>query len=64
MLRVAIVGTGGIAHEHMKSYLTLKDRSYWGTGHKACIADFSAASKRERPIRTLPPPARPRCRRS
>ncbi|MBR6706873.1 MAG: Gfo/Idh/MocA family oxidoreductase [Clostridia bacterium] len=26
MLRVAIVGTGGIAHEHMKSYLTLKDR--------------------------------------
>ncbi len=26
MLRIAIVGTGGIAHEHMKSYLTLKDR--------------------------------------
>ena len=26
MLRVAIVGTGGIAHEHMRSYLTLKDR--------------------------------------
>ena len=27
MLRVAIVGTGGIAHEHMRSYLTLKDRA-------------------------------------
>ncbi|MBQ6528261.1 MAG: Gfo/Idh/MocA family oxidoreductase [Clostridia bacterium] len=26
MIRVAIVGTGGIAHEHMKAYLTLKDR--------------------------------------
>ena len=26
MLRVAIVGTGGIAHEHMRSYLALKDR--------------------------------------
>ena len=26
MIRVAIVGTGGIAHTHMKSYLTLKDR--------------------------------------
>ncbi len=26
MLRIAIVGTGGIAHEHMKSYLALKDR--------------------------------------
>ena len=40
MLRVAIVGTGGIARQHMKSYLTLKGRSYWGAGHKACIADF------------------------
>ena len=26
MIRVAIVGTGGIAHAHMKAYLTLKDR--------------------------------------
>ena len=26
MLRVAIVGTGGIAHAHMQAYLTLKDR--------------------------------------
>ena len=26
MIRVAIVGTGGIAHAHMKSYLTLKER--------------------------------------
>ncbi len=25
MIRIAIVGTGGIAHEHMKAYLTLKD---------------------------------------
>ena len=26
MIRVAIVGTGGIAHAHMEAYLTLKDR--------------------------------------
>ena len=26
MIRIAIVGTGGIAHEHMKAYLALKDR--------------------------------------
>ncbi len=26
MIRIAIVGTGGIAHEHMKSYLALADR--------------------------------------
>ena len=26
MIRVAIVGTGGIAHAHMEAYLTLKER--------------------------------------
>ena len=26
MIRIAIIGTGGIAHEHMKAYLALKDR--------------------------------------
>ena len=26
MIRVAIVGTGGIAHAHMEAYQTLKDR--------------------------------------
>ena len=26
MIRIAIVGTGGIAHTHMQAYLTLKDR--------------------------------------
>ena len=35
MLRVAIVGTGGIAHEHMKSYLALKDRC-----HVAALVDI------------------------
>ena len=26
MIRIAIIGTGGIAHEHMKAYLALADR--------------------------------------